>query len=206
MKCVSACVVVLSLVGASKVTGQDYYYGGSSTAGEGYARGAASVIQAQGERNLSNSQAAINLEDAYSKAIDNNVKAANAYYDKKQMHDEYFREHVYAEEQKRATHRARNALPPLVPEEFDRTTGHVNWPQVLQQTQYDQYRLPLDALFSKRAQTGGLSTDDYMQATTATKAWRAKLTSQKKDFPEDALHQIVRFILKLERELNDNLS
>jgi hypothetical protein len=44
---------------------------GASTAAEGYQRGLSGVISAQGQRNVSNSQAAINLTDARSSQIDN---------------------------------------------------------------------------------------------------------------------------------------
>ena len=50
-------------------------YNSASTAAEGAANGMANVMQAQGQRNLSNSQAAINLTQARSSQIDNQVKS-----------------------------------------------------------------------------------------------------------------------------------
>src|SRR6478752_3868620 len=81
---------VLSLValGASALTGQ-VIYNSASTAAEGAANGAANVIQAQGQRNLSNSQANINNQDAYSKAIDNSVKEVNAFWEKKDIYSQH---------------------------------------------------------------------------------------------------------------------
>ena len=46
---------------------------------------------------------------------------------------------------------ARHGLATFTPEEFDRTTGQLTWPKVLEQTQYDQYRNTLDELMKKRA-------------------------------------------------------
>jgi hypothetical protein len=191
--------------------GQDNYYGpmydsGASTVAEGYGRGLGNVIQAQGQRNLANSQAAINLQDAYSKGIDNSIKATNAYYERKEIWAQQKAPEYYKQAQHRAAYMAQNTLQPLAPGDFDRTTGKVNWPQALEQSQYDQYRKPLDDLFAKRAETGALSADDYMTATTASKSWRSALNKQMDDYPEGVLSQMVRFILKMERELNDNLS
>jgi hypothetical protein len=45
-----------------------------------------------------------------------------------------------------------------------------------------------------------------MQATAASKDWRAMLSTQKDVYPAPILSQMIRFILGLDRELNDNLS
>ena len=47
--------------------------------------------------------------------------------------------------------------------------------------------------------------DEYMQATAASKNWRALLSSQQNVYPSGVLSQMIRFILKLDRELDDNL-
>ena len=107
--------------------------------------------------------------------------------------------------QKRNAYLAKNALTSLTPEEFDRTTGAVNWPKVFDQKQYDQYRQTLTKLFQQRAYAGALTGDEYMQATAASKQWRALLSSQQNVYPSGVLSQMIRFILKLDRELDDNL-
>jgi hypothetical protein len=94
----------------------------------------------------------------------------------------------------------------LAPDEFDRTTGRITWPKVLEQKQYDQYRNTLDELMKKRAYMGALSGDEYMAATAASKEWRAMLAKQKDVYPEQILSQMVRFVLKVNRELDENLS
>jgi hypothetical protein len=94
----------------------------------------------------------------------------------------------------------------LGPEEFDRTTGYIAWPKVLEQSQYDPYRNKLDELFKKRAYQGALTGDEYMEASAASKEWRAMLGKQKGVYPQPILSQMIRFVLKLDRELDDNLS
>jgi hypothetical protein len=101
---------------------------------------------------------------------------------------------------------AKNQMPPLSPEEFDRTSGTVNWPKVLTQQQYDPYRKSLDELLKKRSYAGMLTSDEYMQATTACKDWRAMMSKQKDVYPKNILDQMMRFVLRVSRDINDNLS
>jgi hypothetical protein len=180
-------------------------YNNASTAGEGYARGVGNVIQAQGQRNLSNSQAAINLTDARSAQIDNQLKSVNAFWEKQSIYAQHQQQEFAQIEQKRALELSLHGLGTLTPQEFDRTTGTVTWPKVLEQKQYDQFRNVLDTLMKKRAYQGFLSSDEYMQATTASKDWRAMLASQSNVYPAPILSQMIRFILKIDRERDENL-
>jgi hypothetical protein len=75
----------------------------------------------------------------------------------------------------------------------------------LEQKTYDQYRTVLDQLFKQRAYAGALTGDQYMQAAAASKDWRALLSSQRGVYPAPILSQMIRFILKLDKELDDNL-
>src|SRR5262249_30227301 len=101
---------------------------------------------------------------------------------------------------------AKYGLKSLTPEEFDRASGTVYWPKVLEQAQYDQYRLPLDKLLKQRAYAGFLSSEEYMQATAAESSWRAILAKHKAGYPPQILDQMIRFVLKVRREINENLS
>ena len=100
---------------------------------------------------------------------------------------------------------ANHGLKSLTTDEFDRTTGTINWPKILDQTQYDEYRHTLDKLFKQRAYAGALTGDEYMQATAANKQWRALLSTQQNVYPAPILSQMIRFILKVNRELDENL-
>jgi hypothetical protein len=205
MKLPLFCVAPLLVLGPSLAVGQ-VIYNSASTAGEGYQRGMASVIDAQGSRNLSNSQAAINMTDARSNQIDNQVKSVNAYWEKNDIYNQHLQQKNYQIEQTREMLLAKNRLQPLTPEEFDSTTGNINWPKVLTQSQYDQYRDSLTDLFKKRAQQGYLSNTEYVQATQASQAWHKMMVGQSGQYPKGILDQMLRFLAKLNRELNDNLS
>jgi hypothetical protein len=204
MKLHSIIALGIVLAGMSAAIGQ-VIYNNASTAAEGYANGVSNIISAQGQKNVSDSQAAINLTQARSSQIDNQVKSVNAYWEKKGIYNEHQQKELEAIDQKRNAYLAKYGLTSLTPEEFDRTTGAINWPKVLDQTQYDQYRNTLTKMFQQRAYSGALTGDEYMQATAASKQWRALLSSQQKVYPSGVLSQMIRFILKLDRELDDNL-
>jgi len=205
MRCLKVYCIAMTVLASSVAIGQ-VIYNSSSTAAEGYQRGLGGVISAQGQRNLSNSQAAINMTDARSAQIDNQVKSVNAFWEKKDIYTERQQQEFAQIDQKRAAYLAKHGLGSLTPDEFDRTTGLITWPKVLEQKQYDQYRNTLDELMKKRAYMGALSGDEYMAATAASKEWRAMLAKQKDAYPEQILSQMVRFVLKVNRELDENLS
>ena len=133
------------------------------------------------------------------------MKSVNAFWEKKDIYSQRQQQEFAKIGAKRSAYMERHGLGYLTPEEFDRTTGAINWPKILEQKDYDQYRNTLDELFKQRAYNGALTGDQYMQATAASKEWRAMLSKQKDVYPAPILSQMIRFILKLDRELDDNL-
>jgi hypothetical protein len=207
LSCFLSLLVFCPLVAWGQAAPAPYFsYDPASTAAEGYARGVSGVIQAQGQRNLSNSQAAINMTDARSSQIDNQLKSVNAYWQKQDIYSQHLQQQNYKIEQTRAILLAKNQLQPLTSEEFDSTTGRITWPKVLTQKQYDPYRDTLDKLFQDRAQQGYLSGQEYAEASTASKDWHNMMAAQSNLYPASILDQMLRFLLKLDRELDDNLS
>ncbi len=178
----------------------------AATAGESYARGMSGIISAQGQRNLDSSQAAINLTDARSNQIDNQVKSVNAYWEKRGIYQQHVDEEMAKVEQKRSQYIAHRGSLDLSTEEFDRTTGQIAWPKILEQASFDSYRKTLDTLFHDRSYNGALTGNQYMAATTAINDWRAAILGQKADYPGPILQQMLRFLIKVKRELDDNLS
>ena len=197
-------VVAILLIGSVPAVGQ-VIYNSASTAAEGAANGMSNVISAQGQKNLSDSQAAINLTQARSAQIDNQVKSVNAFWEKKGIYSEHQQQQFAEIQKQREFYLSRHGLTSLTPEEFDQATGVVNWPKVLEQPQYDQYRSVIDKAMKQRAYAGALTSDEYMAVTAANKDWRAMLAKQRGVYPENILSQMIRFILKVNREVNDNL-
>lgn len=200
-----SCLAFCTGVAATVAVGQ-VIMDRASTVGESRARGASDIIRSRGDANLSNSQAAINGQDAYSKAIDNSVKSTSAYWERRDTYETRVADEIYEIDSRRQRYLARHGLKSLTSEEFDRTSGQINWPGALKQKQYDEYRQEFDANFQKRAEEGWLGSDDYLELKTASKEWRDLLADQKDLYPKNVLSQMTRFILKLNRELNENLS
>jgi hypothetical protein len=204
MNRILALAVALCVIGATAMRAQ-VIYNSASTAAEGAANGMSNVIAAQGQKNLSDSQAAINLTQARSSQIDNQVKSVNAFWEKNAIYSQHQQQQFADIQQQRQFYLSKHGLTSLTPDEFDRATGTINWPRVLEQKQYDQYRTVLDKLMKQRAYAGALTGDEYMEATAANKDWRAMLAKQRGVYPENILSQMIRFILKVNREVNDNL-
>jgi hypothetical protein len=204
MKRVLAYSVLLVVLGSPAIMGQ-VIYNSASTAAEGYANGMSNVIQARGQKNVNDSQARINNQDAYSKALDNSTKSVNTFWEQKDIYAGRQQQKFAEYQRKRQFYQERHGLKSFTPEEFDRASGMVNWLRVLEQPQYDQYRLVLDKLLKQRAYAGALTSEEYMQATAACKDWRAMLAKQKGTYPEQILDQMIKFVLKVNREINENL-
>ncbi len=204
MKYAPLCAVLMIVGGGSAVQAQ-VVVDQAATAGESYARGISGIISAQGQRNVNDSQAAINLTDARSNQIDNQVKSVNAYWEKKGIYQQHVDEMNKEIQAKRERYIARRGSLDLSTDEFDRTTGQVNWPPILTQSAWDPYRTKLDTAFHDRSYNGALTGDQYMDATTAYNDWRAAILAKKAEYPSQILQQMLRFLIKVQRELNDNL-
>jgi hypothetical protein len=163
------------------------YYGGGATAAGSAASGAANVIQAQGQRNLSNSQAAINAEQARSMNLDNQLKYTQTYYEKQAIYNqhkqaEYAKDRRSAEDYKRYAHEL--APKRLTYSQLDPVTGQLAWPDALTTDDYADSRQALDKLFAERASSSGAT--GYKKVTEIRKtaqSMQAKLKESISDIP-----------------------
>ena len=199
------------LLAQAPAAAQYYYngYGGgyhASTAGESYARGMADAVRSQGMKNLADSRAAINVEQARSANIDNRTKATEAYWERKKIYDKNMAEKRYADAKVRAEHRDRNMLGDLSANDLDPTTGAVAWPALLKSEKFNKYREPLDAIFAKQGAAGALSSDDYLAAKDLIKQFRAAVTGERGSVPDNVISPSLRFLLKLDRQLDATFS
>jgi hypothetical protein len=193
-----------AVLGAAAGPALAQYYGPyaeyhASTAAEGAARGMADVVRSQGQANLANSAAAINMTEAQSNYIQNRDQWTNTYF---QMRDAN-RKYRAAERGPRPSmedlvRNAQTGMPDrLSPGELDSVAGGISWPGLLQTDQYAAYRSELDALYAKRARDGALSTPDYIQADKLTKDMMAELKDQIRDVPQMDYIAAKRFLQSL---------
>ena len=131
--------------------------GYASTAGQAAAYGLSDVIRSEGYANLQNSEAAKNWEDAKTKEIDNRQKWTNTYFDMRRTNKESRQaENGPAVTHDQAIRFAKAAAPPrLTSAQLDPVTGHIEYPLLLTDKDYDAYRTDLNKLFADRASSGG---------------------------------------------------
>jgi hypothetical protein len=138
--------------------GFGYNRGGyASTAGQAAAYGMSEMMRAQGYENLKNSEAAKNWEEAKTQEIQNRLRWTETYFEMRKVN----REAKAAEQgppvtQEQAIRMAKMAAPPrLGSTQLDPVTGHIEYPPVLMDDIYTDYRRRLDQLFADRAASGG---------------------------------------------------
>jgi hypothetical protein len=148
------------------------WYGGyySSTAAEGALRGWGALAEGAGQYNYLTSLAMINGQIARSQHLDNQVKYAQTYWEKKDIYrqnTQSTRRPLSAEDYQRlAKDRAPERLDGY---QFERATGQIHWPAALQGPEFVAERTRLEALFAQRdvRDSGpGSPTCREIQATT----------------------------------------
>lgn len=203
MKYLPGSLVLLIAVCVSPSSAQ--WYGGyfASTPAEGYAMGMAAVISSAGFANYMNSAAAINMEQARSAYLDNQIKYTQTYYDKKRMHQSYVDStRKPGMSSQRLAALAKGAPPvPLSETELDPVTGQIAWPNVLREEEYEPIRQKLDALFAERAEEGGnISIKQTNEIADSSKQLAAELKKRLKDYPSGDYMTAKRFVERLSRE------
>jgi len=179
-----------------------YGHRGASTPAESYASGAAALIRAQGSYNLLTSQATVNATEARRYALENSVRATEAYFKRRELNQEYRARmrgpRATPEDLKRY---AEAGKPPrLSPSEMDQVNGEITWPRILRTDRYAGYRFRLEALFAKRAGPDELSAASYFQIDRTTKAMLGELKNQVAVVPQMEYIAAKRFIQSLAYE------
>jgi hypothetical protein len=146
MKIMTPLLVLLLLFPAAHACAQyaGAYFPGSARATP--AQGMADIIGASGSRNLSNSEAAINMTDARSRQLDNHLKTTDTYFQNR-LNNKKWREELYGP--RKVTHNAfRKLPPPLSPSEVDPVTGQINWPPLVAQLPFQKDVRTVDDIFA----------------------------------------------------------
>jgi hypothetical protein len=175
----------------------------ASTAEEGMARGMADMTRSAGMANLMNSEAAINMQTAARKNMENRVFGTEAYFDRQRIN----REAREAARRPRATEedlvRFAQARAPsrLSASELDPFSGSIQWPSILLEEPYAQLRESLDSLFSVRAQAGHLDWQQQSELRRATQEMQQMLRGRIREYPPQQYMQTRTFIEGLSAEL-----
>jgi len=160
------------------------YSGGGTVAGNAM-NGMANVISAQGQRNLSNSAAAVNMTQATKNHIQNRQQWTNTYFDMQKTNKAAFDASVgppVATEQ--LARMAKYGIPkPLATSQADAVSGQLFWPSALQQECFAAQRGDVDQLVATQARYGGLSYEDQMKARKAILDMFTQLKAQVDQIP-----------------------
>jgi len=174
----------------------------ASTAAEGFQRGFADVLRAQGWRNLLNSKAAINYSEARRREIENREKWTKTYFEMRTMNRQYRSAERGPLPTKEDWVRYAQAGAPsrLGTEELDAVTGKITWPMVLKTPEFAQEREQLEKLFAERAAKGMVGMEEYQEIEEVTNQMKEALKKQITDIPPVAYTTAKNFLNSLAYE------
>jgi hypothetical protein len=175
------------------------YWGGGGTVAGNAMNGMANVISAQGQRNLSNSAAAVNLTEARKNEIQNRQAAVNSYWSLRAQQ----RQAVAAERGPKPTMQeiaqiAKDGAPrPLAANQMDPVTGRLYWPSALQQDVFASQRQLVDQEFGMLAKYSALDYSGQMETRQAIKTMFSELKTQIDQIPQDDYMNCRNFLQRL---------
>ncbi len=176
-------------------------YGGGTAAG-GYLNGMANTIRAEGQYNLLSSQAAINLEDAKKKEIENRTHWTNAYFEMRRVNDAYTHPKKDPTPPETWVRLAHDALPQRLPGNvLDPVNGRIVWPVALQVDAFAAERENLEALFAERAiEHGAIGVDAHGTIRKAVDEALAKLKDRIREIDSRSYLEAKNFLTSLSYE------
>lgn len=178
-----------------------YYYAGyhASTAAEGYMRGVASVISAQGQYNVMTAQAAVLAQEARKANIENHRLAVETTFAARKInHESRALERGPRASAEEIARLAKAGAPPrLTDQELNQASGRIAWPAALMGDEFAAFRAEIEGLFAKRRASGGLGADERERIELATGAMMGLLKGQITDLPAMQYTKARRFIESL---------
>ena len=131
------------------------YTGHSSTLVEGSLRGQAAVIGSVGQTVYMDSLAAVNYAEAYKRAIENSVAVTKAYYEKREIREEFMQKYGPRAFVGEARKKFIEYYQPkrLSAQEFNSQHGKLTWPHILRQQQFAPVKNKIDEVFAIRDST-----------------------------------------------------
>lgn len=179
----------------------------SSTPAEGYARGLADMVRSAGQANLSNSEAAINYEQARAANFDNRLKYTQMWFERRRLNDEYTQQQRAERRYSREMFRGGGQRPPdpLTAAELDPLTGQINWPSSLMLEAFAGSRERFQELSTQRVKDG--HTLDF-EAQNAVRSEARTMTDELRDqiasYTPNDYAAARRFIQRLSAELRSS--
>ena len=177
-------------VGVGVGVGVPGAYGYGAYPGYSARTGMSDLVAAQGQRNVDNSQAAINYQQANlertkvnAAMMDNRNKLMDDRLKRQQQAKEINEANREAEkvaEERRKKFEDEHRPQPLGSSQLDRTTGKISWPALLMSSDFETKRKAIDSSFQKLATQGptdDLNTEIKMEINSLKDALRAQITT-----------------------------
>jgi len=147
--------------------GGGYYGGGGGgTVAGSAAHGMADVVRSAGYANLANSQAMINLQTARKADIENDMQAAQTYFQMRLMNKEYRKQldpYSPVTQEKLIRYAQQGAPKRLNSTQLDPISGAIAWPLLLRGDKYADLRQKIEAFYRERIDKhGAVTPDDYL--------------------------------------------
>lgn len=145
----------------------------SSTLEEGILRGSGALLQGAGQYNYDTSRAAINQQEALSRAYDNRLKGIQTYFEAKAINESYVARHQKPRlTQQELTQLAKESAPArLTSYQYEPAFGKVFWPALLEAPQFAAHRAAIEELMASRdplnSGVGSANHRDVRQVTLA---------------------------------------
>lgn len=160
-------------------------YRHASTYEEGVQRGYADIVRSAGLKNLLDSEAQKNWEEARQKAYDNHVYGIQKYFEGRELNRQYRAQERGPKVTEQDVYRIAAVRKPdrLGNEQLDPVRGVITWPTVFQGEDCKVDRTELERLFVQRADFGFLAGDDLTTARTHIDSLQEKLRAQVKTLP-----------------------
>lgn len=179
-------------------------WGAGSTPMGSYMTGMGNAIRAQGQYNLDTSGAAINLEEARKRDIENDVRWTNAYFEMRRINQANTHPKKSPTPPETWARLAHQATPARLPSSLlDPVTGQIDWPLALQGDEFKDDRDALEQLFAHRAATNGaIGLDGFTQIRKATDDALARLKNHIRQIDSRNYMEARNFLSSLAYEAN----
>jgi hypothetical protein len=180
--------------------GSTYHH--ASTVEEGWQRGRADIIRSAGLKNLLDSEAQINWEEARKRAYDNHVYGIQKYFEGRALNRQYRAVERGPRPTEQDLYRYAAARKPdrLSNEQLDPVMGAVSWPPGLLGPEFEADRAELERLFAQRAIAGFLAGQELTAVRMHIQSMVATLKSQVRSLPPQTYVESKNFLESLSYE------
>ncbi len=151
-----------------------------SKAGAAWVSAQAAVIKAKADATVSHAKAIQTMEQTRTVSLDNDLKAATNFYEKRKLNEAYRMVNTQARPTKEDLIRYSKASMPERPTNYqvDQVRGTIRWLEVFQQDEFLAHRVPLDYLFAQRSPANsGLGSENCRQVKQEAEGMREVLRS-----------------------------